>query len=442
MSAAPDTRTLLGVVAVVGFPNAGKSTLINRLTASRQTVVHETPGVTRDRNEVVCEWGRDAFVLVDTGGVDAGDVSPLQAQVAEQARHAVEEADLVLLVVDARAGLAAGDEEIAQILRRSGRPVVVVANKVDDQAHEEAALELHALGLGDPVPVSSLHGRGTGDLLDEVVGRLHEIGAERVMEDGDEIRVAILGRPNVGKSSLVNAILGRPRVIVADAPGTTRDSIDTELLRGETRFRLIDTAGLRRKRRHRQGIEYYSELRALQAAERADIALVLVDSSEGVAEGDLGVADEARNAGCATLVVLSKWDISLTTVEDASDRLQRKLRQRPAIVTTSALTGRNVDRLLDAVERLFERYTSRVGTGVLNRAMLEITALRAPPRSGRRSLNMLYATQYRTRPPRFRIVVNDRGLVTRDYAYFVENQLRSRLELEGCPVIIDFRSRR
>ncbi|HEU0193049.1 MAG TPA: ribosome biogenesis GTPase Der [Gaiellales bacterium] len=442
MSAAPETRTLLGVVAVVGFPNAGKSTLINRLTASRQAVVHETPGVTRDRNEVVCEWGRDAFILVDTGGVDAGDESPMQAQVAEQARHAVEEADLVLLIVDARAGLAAGDEEIAQILRRSGRPVVVVANKVDDQAHEQAALELHALGLGEPLPVSSLHGRGTGDLLDAVVSRLHEIGAERVMEDADEIRVAILGRPNVGKSSLVNAILGRPRVIVADAPGTTRDSIDTELSRGETRFRLIDTAGLRRKRRHRQGIEYYSELRALQAAERADVALVLVDSSEGVAEGDLNVADEARKAGCATLVVLSKWDISRTTIEDASDRLEGKLRQRPAIVTTSALTGRNVDRLLDAVERLFERYTSRVGTGALNRAMTEIGELRAPPRSGRRTLNMLYATQYRTRPPRFRIVVNDRGLVTRDYAYFVENQLRSRLGLEGCPVIIDFRSRR
>ena len=213
-------------------------------------------------------------------------------------------------------------------------------------------------------------------------------------------------------------------------------------MRGETRFRLIDTAGLRRKRRHRQGIEYYSEVRALQAAERADIALVLSTRRKAWRRAICRVADEARNAGCATLVVLSKWDISLTTVDDASDRLQRKLRQRPAIVTTSALTGRNVDRLLDAVERLFERYTSRVGTGVLNRAMLEITALRAPPRSGRRRLNMLYATQYRTRPPRFRIVVNDRGLVTRDYAYFVENQLRSRLGLEGCPVIIDFRSRR
>ena len=438
----PDApRTLLGVVAVVGYPNVGKSTLVNRLTASRHTVVDETPGVTRDRNEVVCEWGRDAFVLVDTGGVDAGDDSPMQAQVAAQAREAVEEADLVLLVIDARAGLAAGDEEIAQILRRSRRPVLVVANKVDDTAHEQAALELHALGLGDPVSVSALHGRGTGDLLDQVVERLREAGGEHERVDADELRVAILGRPNVGKSSLLNVILGRPRVIVSDTPGTTRDAIDTVFQRGQTRFRLIDTAGMRRKRRHRQGIEYYSEVRALQAADRADIALVLVDSSDGVVDGDLSVADAARKAGCATLVVLSKWDITSTTVETAAERLAGKLRQRPAIVTTSALTGRNIDRLLDAVEQLFVSYTSRVGTGELNRAMADIRALREPPRSGRRRLNMLYATQYRTRPPRFRIVVSDRKLVTRDYAYFVENQLRSRLGLEGCPVIIDFRSR-
>jgi GTP-binding protein len=282
-------------------------------------------------------------------------------------------------------------------------------------------------------------------LLDAVVERLPaaepgEDGDEE--EDGDdEIRVAILGRPNVGKSSLVNAILGRPRVIVAPTPGTTRDAIDTVFERGGRHVRLIDTAGLRRKRRHRQGIEYWSEVRALEAAKRADIALVLVDSSEGLAEGDLTVADEARKAGCATLVVLSKWDITTVEVDDVAERLQGKLRQRPTIVTTSALTGRNVDRLLDAIEELFGRHTSRVGTGALNRAMAEIGAARETPRRGRRRLNVLYATQYRTRPPRFRIVVNDQALVTRDYAYFVENQLRRRLGLEGAPVIIDFKSR-
>jgi len=433
------------MVAVVGYPNAGKSTLVNRLSGSRKAVVDETPGVTRDRNEVPTEWNGRELVLVDTGGVDAADPSHMQGQVAEQARQVVEEADLVLLVIDARAGLVAGDEELADILRRSRRPVVVVANKVDDAAHEAGALELHGLGLGDPIAVSALHGRGTGDLLDAVVERLPaaepgEDGDEE--EDGnDEIRVAILGRPNVGKSSLVNAILGRPRVIVAPTPGTTRDAIDTVFERGGRHVRLIDTAGLRRKRRHRQGIEYWSEVRALEAAKRADIALVLVDSSEGLAEGDLTVADEARKAGCATLVVLSKWDITTVEVDDVAERLQGKLRQRPTIVTTSALTGRNVDRLLDAIEELFGRHTSRVGTGALNRAMAEIGAARETPRRGRRRLNVLYATQYRTRPPRFRIVVNDQALVTRDYAYFVENQLRRRLGLEGAPVIIDFKSR-
>ena len=435
-------RLLAGRVAVVGFPNAGKSTLINRLTASRQAVVHETPGVTRDRTEAICEWRGREFVLIDTGGVDAGDDSPLQAQVAEQARMAVDEAHLVLFVVDARAGLVAGDEEIAQILRRSRRPVIVVANKIDDAAHEPDALELHALGLGEPVAVSALHGRGTGELLDDVVERLEQVeGAEHVDERGDEIGVAIVGRPNVGKSSLLNAILGRPRVIVSDVPGTTRDTVDTVFEREGTQFRLIDTAGLRRKRKHRQGIEYYSELRALQAVERADIALVLVDSSDGLVEGDLSVADEARKAGCATLVVLSKWDVTSVDLEEVRERMGVKLRQRPSIVTTSAVTGRNIDRLLDAVEELFGRYTSRVTTGALNRAVEEITAQREPPRSGRRRLNLLYATQYATRPPRFRIVVNDRRLVTRDYAYFVENQFRRRFGLEGVPVIIDFQSR-
>jgi GTP-binding protein len=433
----------VGVVAVVGFPNAGKSTLVNRLTSSRHAVVDELPGVTRDRNEVLCEWRGRTFVLIDTGGVDAGDESPMQAEVAAQARMAVEEADVVAAVIDARAGLAAGDQEIAQILRRSHRPVVLVANKIDDAAHEPLALELHSLGLGEPIPVSALHGRGTGDLLDAIVERLDAVeGGGRPADDGaDEVGVAILGRPNVGKSSLLNAILGRPRVIVSDRPGTTRDAIDTPFARGDRRFRLIDTAGLRRKRRHRQGVEYYSEVRALAAAERADVALVLIDSSEGVVEGDLSVADVARKAGCATIVVLSKWDIATTTVEDVGERLAGKLRQRPSIVTSSAVTGRNVDRLLDAIEEVFERYTSRVPTGALNRAMAEIGAMREPPRQGRRRLNMLYATQYRTRPPRFRIVTNDRRLVNRDYGFFVENQLRRRLGLEGVPVVVDFTTR-
>src|SRR3989454_4492182 len=301
-----EQQDLLGTVAIVGFPNVGKSTLVNRLTGTRAAVVHETPGVTRDRKELVCEWNGKRFLLIDTGGVDIADPLPLTRAVVEQARAAVAEADLVLFVLDAKAGVTPGDEEIAEILRRSHKPVLVLANKLDDPSQEAHAYELSRLGLGVPVPISALHGLGTGDLLDEIVERLP--GEGRAPTGEEAIRVAILGRPNVGKSSLLNAILGQERVIVSEQPGTTRDAIDTVLRRGERTFVLVDTAGLRRKRRQRQGIEYYSELRALEAAERADVALVLVDASEGVVDGDLAVADIARKADCATIVVLSKWD--------------------------------------------------------------------------------------------------------------------------------------
>ncbi len=320
------TPPLLGTAAVVGFPNVGKSTLVNRLSATRQAVVFETPGVTRDRKEIAVEWAGKRFLLVDTGGVDIADDSPITRQVAEQARRAVEEADLVLFVVDAKAGIGPGDQEIAAILRRARKPVLVLANKIDDPRLDDEAVEFHALGLGDPIPVSAVHGHGTGDLLDRVAAELEQIGAGPPDEVGeDAIRVAILGRPNVGKSSLLNAIAGEERVIVSDVPGTTRDAIDTVVKRGDTTFVFVDTAGLRRKRRQRQGIEYYSELRAIQAAERADICLVLVDSTEGIVDQDLAVADVARTAGCATLVVLSKWD-----ADDGRPRGRPAAARRPA----------------------------------------------------------------------------------------------------------------
>ena len=428
-----------GVVAVVGFPNVGKSTLVNRLTATREAVVFETPGVTRDRKDVVCEWAGRAFLLVDTGGVDVADATPLIRGAAEQARRAVEEADLVLFVVDARAGITPGDEEVAAILRHSRKPVIVIANKLDDPRRDDEAVEFHRLGLGDPVALSALHGHGTGDLLDVIVGELGRTGEARPAGPGTEaIRVAILGRPNVGKSSLLNALLGEERVIVSGEPGTTRDAIDTVLRRGETTFVLVDTAGLRRKRRHRQEIEYYSELRALAAAERADVALVLVDSSEGLVDQDLAVADVARKAGCSTLVVLAKWDIARVGIEDVRPRVEDRLRQRPQVGAVSATTRRGLERLLDRVEDLFARHTGRVTTGELNRFLAELRDQRpGPARAGRR-LNLLYGTQVETRPPRFRLFVNDPGLVTRDWAYWVENRLRDRFGLAGIPVVIDF----
>jgi GTPase len=425
-----------GTVAIVGFPNVGKSTLVNRLTATRAAVVHETPGVTRDRKELLCEWAGTHFRLIDTGGVDRADVGPFGPQVAAQAHEAIEEADLVLFVVDAKAGVTPGDEELAEILRLSRRPVLVLANKLDDPRRDSEALEFHRLGLGDPIPISALHGHGSGDLLDEIVRRLPG-GSERPVGE-EAIRVAILGRPNVGKSSLLNALLGRERVIVSEVPGTTRDAIDTVLRRGETTFVLVDTAGLRRKRKQRQGIEYYSELRALEAAERADVAIVLIDASEGVVDQDLAVADVARKAQCATIVALSKWDVTAVQIEDVRPRIATRLRQRPPVIAISAVTGRGLERLLDTVEDVFSRYAGRISTAELNRALQELREARQPPARRGRRLNLLYGTQVTSRPPRFRLFVNDRSLVTRDYGYWVENELRRRFRLEGVPVSIDF----
>jgi len=427
---------LLGTVAIVGFPNVGKSTLVNRLTETRAAVVHETPGVTRDRKELIADWNGHRFRLIDTGGVDVVDPTPLTRSIAEQAQAAIDEADLVLFVTDARAGVMPGDEEIAAILRRSRKAVLLLANKIDDPDQDSLALEFHRLGLGDPVPISALHGHGSGDLLDAIVTMLPGAGPQEIGEEA--IRVAILGRPNVGKSSLLNAFLGQERVIVSEQPGTTRDAIDTVLQRDQRTFVLVDTAGLRRKRRQRQGIEYYSELRALAAAERADVALVLVDASEGLVDQDLTVADVARKAQCSTIVVLSKWDITETKLEDLRPRIEARLRQRPPVVTTSARTGRGISRLLDKVEQLFEKHAGRIGTGALNRVLAELREAREAPSRGGRRLNLLYGTQVGTRPPRFRFFVNDPGLITRDYGYWVENQLRDRFELQGVPVSIDF----
>src|SRR5712692_4075687 len=378
---------MLGKVAVVGFPNAGKSTLDNRLTATRAAVVDSTPGVTRDRKEIECEWGGKHFLLIDTGGVDVADRSPITRSVVEQARAAIEDADLVLFVTDAQVGITPGDEELAQILRTAHKPVLLLANKIDDPDQDAAAFEFHRLGLGDPVPVSAMHGHGTGDLLDTIVSRLPGHGQPPVGEEA--IRVAILGRPNVGKSSLLNALLGQDRVIVSDMPGTTRDAIDTVLRRGERTFVLV-------------------------------------------------VTDVARKAHCSTLVVLSKWDITTVGIEDVRPRLEERLRQRPAVIAVSAQTGRGIDRLLDRVEALYAKHAGRISTGELNRFLGELREERQAPSRDRKRLNLLYGTQVSSRPPRFRFFVNDPGLVTRDYGYWVENRLRERFQLEGVPVSIDF----
>ena len=439
MSETAVTSELKGTVAIVGYPNVGKSTLVNRLTATRAAVVHETPGVTRDRKELLCDWAGEQFLLVDTGGVDITDDSPITRGAVAQARAAIEEADLVLFLVDAHAGLTPGDAELTDILRRARKPVLLVANKLDDPSRPELSHEFATLGFGEPVEISALHGHGTGDLLDAVLERLPGGRGQPVSDEA--IRVAVLGRPNVGKSSLLNALLGQERLIVSDVPGTTRDAIDTVLETDDRTFVLVDTAGMRRKRKHRQGIEYYSELRALEAANQADVALVLVDASEGVVEQDLTVSDVARKAQCSTLVVLSKWDQTTVEIEDVRARLESRLRQRPPVVTTSANTGRGIERLLGRIGSLYDKHTAKIGTPELNRFLGELRDDRQPPSRRGKRLNLLYGTQTSVRPPRYRFFVNDPSLVTRDYAYWVENRMRERFSLEGVPVSIDFVAR-
>jgi GTPase len=426
-------------VAVVGFPNAGKSTLINRLAGGRDAVTDAEPGVTRDRRALECEWNGLRFDLIDTGGVDLADADELARAVQSQAREAISEAGVIVLVVDARSGLGPGDAELADLLRRSGRPVLVAANKIDRPEDEHLAAELNALGLGEPLAVSSTHGLGTGDLLDRVVDELRAQqgeGAEEV--DGAAPGIAILGRPNVGKSSLLNAMLGSERVIVSERAGTTRDPVDTEAEVDGARIILVDTAGLRRRGKVAGTVGYYAQLRAERAAERADAAIVVCDASEGVTAEDLRVAEVAMRSGCATVLALNKWDVSRTDLDDARARAQRKLRLRPPVLTCSALTGKGVTAVLREAISLAVRAAERIPTPELNRFVSSVVADRPPPQRRGRRLKLYYAAQVGRRPPRFAIQVNDRRLINRDWAFHLENRLRDAYGLQGVPLIIDY----
>ena len=427
-------------VAVVGYPNVGKSTLVNRLSQTREAVVHETPGVTRDRKEIETEWNGRRFVLIDTGGVDRTESGDMARAVASQARQALSEADGAVLVVDARAGLRPGDQELARELQRSAVPVVVAANKVDAVGLEPQAAEFWGLGLGEPVAVSATQGLGTGDLLDQVTGALEE-EAPAADEAPEEMRLAVIGRPNVGKSSLVNALLGQERVIVSESAGTTRDAIDTHLDVDGRPILLVDTAGLRRRTKVAGTVDYYAQLRSERAAERADVAIVVCDATEGITSEDFRVAELAMKSGCATVLALNKWDLAQPDLDDLRARVATKLRLRPRVMTTSATTGRGVRRLLEQTLVLAERTTQRLPTPQLNRFLSDLQAVRQPPDVRGRRLRMYYMTQYAVRPPRFALQVSDRSRVTRDYAYFLENRLRERYGLEGVPLIIDFKGR-
>jgi len=426
----------LPTVAVVGFPNVGKSTLVNRLVGGTEAVTSPEPGVTRDRKRLATEWNGVAFELVDTGGIDLADEAELARDVQGQARTAIAEADAILMVVDGRAGLRAGDADLAKTLRGAAVPVMVVVNKADRPDDFGIAAEFHALGLGEPLPVSATHGLGSGDLLDAITVALGDRPPRE--EDGDAVRVAVIGRPNVGKSSLVNAFLGSDRVIVSDLAGTTRDAIDTELEVDGRRVILVDTAGLRRRSKVAGTVDYYAQLRSERAVERADVAIVVCDASEGVTSEDLRVAELAMKAGCATLLVLNKWDLTTTDIDDARARVERKLRLRPAVVTCSATRGRNVPALLPRALQLADRAGERVPTPELNRFVNDVVARTQPPSRRGRRLRLYYAAQVGERPPRVAIQVNDRKLITRDWAYHLENRMRETYGLEGVPLVIDF----
>jgi GTPase len=423
-------------VAVLGYPNVGKSTLVNRLSGTRAAVVHEQSGVTRDRKEIDADWNGLGFTLIDTGGVDLAGEHDLAEEIRRQALVALQEADLAVLVVDARAGLRPGDAELARELRGGPVPVIVAANKVDDSRQEGLAAEFYSLGLGDPVAVSATQGLGTGDLLDRVVERL----PKREGELDQATRLAVIGRPNVGKSSLVNRLLGEERVIVTPQAGTTRDAIDTRIEFDGRPLTLIDTAGLRRRTKVAGTVDYYAQLRSEQAAERAEVAIVVCDASEGVTAEDLHVAELAMKKKCATVIALNKWDVSSTDLEDAKARVARKLRQRPQVLAVSALTGRGLKRLVAEALRVADSSSQWIQTADLNRFLGDLQAAREPPAVRGKRLRMYYMAQFETSPPRFAVQVNDRGRVTRDYAYFLENRLRNRYRLQGVPLVIDFKT--
>ena len=429
-------------VAVVGYPNVGKSSLVNRLTGTREAVVHERPGITRDRKEIATEWNGRRFTLIDTGGMDSEDPDPVSGSIRDQARAALSDAQVALFVFDAKAGVRPGDEELADLLRRTQMPVVVAANKIDAAVDIPLAADAHRLGFGDPMAVSAAQGLGTGDLLDRLV--------ELLPEDDDEvdegtIRLAVIGRPNVGKSSLVNRFAGADRVIVSEVAGTTRDAIDLPMEVDGRTLIVVDTAGMRRQSKVSESVEYYTVLRSQRAAERADVALVVCDANDGVTSQDMRVAELAMQSGCATALVLNKWDtaeMSEADLDHERAKVARKLRLRPRVLTASALTGRNVERLLKEVIVLGDRMSNRIPTPELNRFLSEVVQARQPPAKQGHRLKLLYAAQIGERPPRFAIQVNSRQRVTRDYAYFIENRLRARFGMDGVPLIIDFVERK
>ncbi len=437
-------QVVVPVLAVVGRPNVGKSTLVNRILGSRQAVVEDTPGVTRDRVSYDANWRGRAFTIVDTGGWEPSmEGTPvLAARVAAQARIAVDAADAVLFVVDATVGVTDADDAVAAVLRRSRKPVVLAANKVDDAPGEPEVHALWSLGLGQPVPVSALHGRGSGDLLDAVLSALPDAPQERDEEEGGPRRVALIGRPNVGKSSLLNKLAGTERVLVDAVAGTTRDPVDELIELGDRIWRFVDTAGIRRRVRDTQGADYFAALRTERALERAEVAVVLVDASEPLAEQDLRIISMVIEAGRALVIAYNKWDLvdadRREFLDKEIDRQLHNARWAPR-VNLSAKTGWHVDRLVPALELALNSWDSRVQTGRLNAWLSALIAATPPPVRGGKQPKIMFATQAGTKPPHF--VLFTSGFLQAGYRRFIERKLREEFGFAGTPVQVTMRLR-
>lgn len=432
------------VVAIVGRPNVGKSTIFNRVVGERISIVEDIPGVTRDRIYSSGEWLNQSFNIIDTGGIEIGD-EPLLVQMRQQAEIAIDEADVIIFMVNGREGMTGADEEVAKLLFRSKKPIVLAVNKIDNHEMKDQIYEFYSLGFGEPFPISGSHGLGLGDLLDEVVKHFPKQGEEEY--DDSVIQFCLIGRPNVGKSSLVNAILGEERVIVSDIEGTTRDAIDTKLTREGQEYVIIDTAGMRKRGKVYENLEKYSVLRALKAIERSDVVLVVLDGERGIIEQDKKIAGYAHEAGRAVVIVVNKWD-AVEKDEKTMKEFEQKIRDHfqfldyAPIVFLSAKTKKRIHTLLPMINTAAESHNMRVQTNVLNDVIMDAVAMNPTPTDRGTRLKIYYVTQVAVKPPTFVIFVNDPELLHFSYARFLENKIREAFEFTGSPIKIIARARK
>jgi len=432
------------VVTIVGRPNVGKSTLFNRIAGRRISITEDTPGVTRDRIYAECEWLDNNFTLIDTGGIEPNTTDTIFEQMRIQAEIAIDMADVVLFMVDGKEGLTGDDTEVAQMLRKADKEIILVVNKMDRFVNEDNIYEFYNLGLGDPVSISSAEALGIGDLLDEIISKFDE--RMNVEEGDDSVKIAVIGKPNAGKSSIINKIIGEDRVIVSDIPGTTRDAIDTKFERNSKKYTLIDTAGIRKKNKILESVEKYSVLRAFTAVERADICILVIDADKGVTEQDIRIAGYSHDNSKGMIIAVNKWDLiekDNKTFKEFTDDIRQKLAYASyaPIITVSALTGQRMNKILDAVDEVYSFRNLRISTGVLNDILTEAVLMNQPATVKGKRLKIFYGTQVAVNPPKFLIFVNDKEIVHFSYERYIENKIREAFEYKGTPIIIEFRNR-